>query len=95
MCGAGAEFKADGDVEKYSGAFGGSVKEQSGEIDGEGRMAPGSEASSFGIFLGKPERIELDSRCQVCQIPNCNLYERFGKVYKLKCRCSPLRQNDR
>jgi len=61
MCGSGAKFNADSDVEKYSGAFGGGVEKQGGTIDGEDRMAPSSKVSSFSIFLGKPERVELDS----------------------------------
>jgi len=40
MCGSGAKFNADSDVEKYSGAFEDSVKKQGGAIDGGGRMAP-------------------------------------------------------
>jgi len=61
MCGSGAKFKADSDVEKHSGAFGGSVKKQGGKIDGDGRMEPSSKVGSFSIFLGKPERVELGS----------------------------------
>ena len=61
MCGSGAKFKAGGDVENNSGAFGGSVKKQGGAIDGEGWMALGSEVGLFGFLLGKPTRVELGS----------------------------------
>ena len=61
MCGAGAQFNVSDDVETYSGAFRGSVKKQSGTIDGDGRMAPRSKVSSFRILVGKPERMELGS----------------------------------
>jgi len=61
MCGAGAKFKAGGDVENYSGAFGGGVEKQGGALDGGGRMALGSEVGSFGLLVGKPERVELGS----------------------------------
>jgi len=90
MCGSSAKFNADSDVKNYSGAFGSIIEKQGGTIDGEGRMEPSSKVGSFSILLGKPERTELDSRCQVCQIPNCNLYQRFWKVFRLKRRFSPL-----
>ena len=89
MCGSGAKFKANSDVEKYSGASGGGVEKQSGAIDGEGRTEPSSKVGSFSIFLGKLRCVKLATRRRVCQIPNCNSYQQFGKVFRLKRQCSP------
>ena len=90
MCGAGAQFKAGGDVEKHSGAIGGSVEKQGGAIDGGGWMALGSEVGAFSLLVGTPERVELGFRRRVCQVPHCDADERFGTVCRLKRRCSLL-----